>query len=69
MKKAVKEIKQKENKQEATSLNEGDEHRDANFNKGIMIEIFDNKKTTDKEVSLAEMFKAKAKEGAGKKPW
>ena len=37
-----------------------------------MIEIFDNKKASGappKEVSLAEMFKAKAKEGGMPKPW
>lgn len=69
LKKAVKEIKQKENKQELCVSNDAEEQRDVIPNKGIMIEIFDNKKQTDKEISLAEMFKAKAKEGAGKKPW
>lgn len=35
---------------------------DANHNKGIMIEIFDNKKAPQKEVSLAEMFKTKKRD-------
>lgn len=37
---------------------------DPNFNQGVMIEIFDNKRkhAPQQEVSLAEMFKAKKKE-------
>lgn len=44
LKKAVKEIKQKENKQEICATNDNEDQRGIIPNKGIMIEIFDNKK-------------------------